>query len=112
MGCGCVGHIRMTLTGGVGAWAGDDHFVADHSTHVAVSLTMMFKTFARSYTVGIFPMGPSQGTGCIRGRSDNTNGLSCSSAYLYTSVGPRDAATCDDKPFHGVLKYLDMQRTL
>ncbi|GBL81616.1 hypothetical protein AVEN_93412-1 [Araneus ventricosus] len=52
-------------------------------------------TFARSYTVGFFPMGPSQGTGVLR-RSDNTNGLSCSSACCLCFGGPRDAATCDD----------------
>ncbi|GBN05155.1 hypothetical protein AVEN_182361-1 [Araneus ventricosus] len=52
-------------------------------------------TFARSYTVGFFPMGSSQGTGVSR-RSDNTNGLSCSSACCLYFGGPRDAATCDD----------------
>ncbi|GBM88486.1 hypothetical protein AVEN_269361-1 [Araneus ventricosus] len=42
-----------------------------------------------------FPMGPSQGTGVSR-RSDNTNGLSCSSACCLYFGGPCDAATCDD----------------
>ncbi|GBM52204.1 hypothetical protein AVEN_170990-1 [Araneus ventricosus] len=42
-----------------------------------------------------FGMGPSQGTGVSR-RSDNTNGLSCSSACCLYFGGPRDAATCDD----------------
>ncbi|GBM66430.1 hypothetical protein AVEN_186429-1 [Araneus ventricosus] len=55
----------------------------------------MAATFTRSYTVGFFPMGPSQGTGVSR-RSDNTNGLSCSSACCLYFGGPRDAATCDD----------------
>ncbi|GFY06610.1 DUF4817 domain-containing protein [Trichonephila clavipes] len=52
-------------------------------------------TFARSYTVGIFPMGPSQGTGTSK-HSDNTNGLSCSSACCMYFGGPRSAATWDD----------------
>ncbi|GBO17840.1 hypothetical protein AVEN_126384-1 [Araneus ventricosus] len=47
----------------------------------------MAATFARSYTVGFFPMGPSQGTGVSR-RSDNTNGLSCSSACCLYFCGP------------------------
>ncbi|GBM90262.1 hypothetical protein AVEN_248025-1 [Araneus ventricosus] len=47
----------------------------------------MAATFARSYTVGFFPMGPSQGTGVSR-RSDNTNGLSCWTACCCTSVAP------------------------
>ncbi|GBN66297.1 hypothetical protein AVEN_161905-1 [Araneus ventricosus] len=55
----------------------------------------MAATFARSYTVGFFPMRPSQGTGVSR-RIDNTNGLSCSSACCLYFGGPRDAATCDD----------------
>ncbi|GBM95903.1 hypothetical protein AVEN_107767-1 [Araneus ventricosus] len=55
----------------------------------------MAATFARSYTVGFFPTGPSQGTGVSR-RSDNTNGLSCSTACCLYFGGPRDAATCDD----------------
>ncbi|GBN49963.1 hypothetical protein AVEN_57838-1 [Araneus ventricosus] len=55
----------------------------------------MAVTFARSYTVGFFPMGPSQGAGVLR-RSDNTNGLSCSSACCLYFGGPRDAATCDE----------------
>ncbi|GBM06676.1 hypothetical protein AVEN_190891-1 [Araneus ventricosus] len=55
----------------------------------------MFKTFARSYTVGFFPIWPFQGTGVSR-RSDNTNGLSCSSACCLYFGGPRDAATCDN----------------
>ncbi|GFW89129.1 uncharacterized protein TNCV_2685631 [Trichonephila clavipes] len=55
----------------------------------------MASTFARYYTVGLFPMGSSQRTGVSR-RNDNTNGLSCSSAcYLYLG-GLRGAATCDD----------------
>ncbi|GFY10600.1 uncharacterized protein TNCV_2194211 [Trichonephila clavipes] len=44
----------------------------------------MASLFTRSYTVGFFPMGPSQGTGVSR-RKYNTNGLSCSSC---TSVDP------------------------
>ncbi|GFV17637.1 uncharacterized protein TNCV_4406731 [Trichonephila clavipes] len=52
-------------------------------------------TFARPYTVGFFPMGPSQGTGVSR-HSDNTNGLSCSSVCCLYFGGPRGAATCDD----------------
>ncbi|GBM52120.1 hypothetical protein AVEN_29805-1 [Araneus ventricosus] len=55
----------------------------------------MAAKFARSYTVGFFPMGPSQGTGVSR-RSDNTDGLSCSSACCLYLGGPRDAAACDD----------------
>ncbi|GBL93887.1 hypothetical protein AVEN_25694-1 [Araneus ventricosus] len=43
----------------------------------------------------IFPMGPSQGIGVSR-RSDNTNGLSCSSACCLYLGGPRDAAACDE----------------
>ncbi|GFT24434.1 uncharacterized protein TNCV_3252621 [Trichonephila clavipes] len=39
-----------------------------------------------------FPMGPSQGTGVSR-RSDNTNGLSCSSVCCLYFGGPRGAAT-------------------
>ncbi|GFV57350.1 uncharacterized protein TNCV_3285781 [Trichonephila clavipes] len=52
-------------------------------------------TLARSYTVGIFPMGPSQGTGVSR-RSDNTNGPSCSYGCCLYFGGPCGAATCDD----------------
>ncbi|GFY04725.1 DUF4817 domain-containing protein [Trichonephila clavipes] len=55
----------------------------------------MTSTFARCYTVGFFPMGPSQGTGVSR-RSDNTNGLSCSSACCLYFGGPHGAATCED----------------
>ncbi|GBN71329.1 hypothetical protein AVEN_145164-1 [Araneus ventricosus] len=55
----------------------------------------MAATFAKSYTVGFFPMGPSQGTGVSR-RSVNTYELSCSSACCLYFGGPRDAATCDD----------------
>ncbi|GBM66780.1 hypothetical protein AVEN_74324-1 [Araneus ventricosus] len=55
----------------------------------------MAATFARSYTVGFFPMGPSQLSGVSR-CSENTNGLSCSSACCLYFGGPRDAATCDD----------------
>ncbi|GBM36415.1 hypothetical protein AVEN_234802-2 [Araneus ventricosus] len=43
----------------------------------------------------IFPMGPSQGIGVAR-RSDNTNGLRCSSACCLYLGGPRDAAACDE----------------
>ncbi|GFS76162.1 uncharacterized protein TNCV_4667331 [Trichonephila clavipes] len=42
-----------------------------------------------------FPMRPFQGTGVSR-RSDNTNGLSCSSACCLYFGGPGAAATCDD----------------
>ncbi|GBM12748.1 hypothetical protein AVEN_173710-1 [Araneus ventricosus] len=52
----------------------------------------------RSYTVVFFPMGPSQGTGVSR-RSDNTNGLSCSSACCLHFGGPRDAV-CSSLPRH------------
>ncbi|GFV39384.1 putative DD41D transposase [Trichonephila clavipes] len=56
----------------------------------------MAATFARWINVdGFFPMEPSQGTGVSR-RSDNTNGLSCSSACCLYIGGPRSAATCDD----------------
>ncbi|GBN29402.1 Stearoyl-CoA desaturase 5 [Araneus ventricosus] len=40
-------------------------------------------------------MGPSQGIGVSR-RSDNTNGLSCSSACCLYLGGPRDATACDE----------------
>ncbi|GFS50196.1 uncharacterized protein TNCV_3121 [Trichonephila clavipes] len=56
----------------------------------------MASTFTRSYTVEFFPMRPFQGTGVSR-RSDDTNGLSCSSACGLCFVGARGAATCDDR---------------
>ncbi|GFT81633.1 DUF4817 domain-containing protein [Trichonephila clavipes] len=51
--------------------------------------------FARSYTVILFPIGPSQGTGLSR-LSDNTNGFSCSSEFCLYFGGPCAAATCDE----------------
>ncbi|GBM48740.1 hypothetical protein AVEN_193436-1 [Araneus ventricosus] len=72
------------------------HFIGHINNSICISFqTIMFKTFSRSYTFGIFPMEPSQGTGVSR-RSDNTNGLSCSSACCLCFGGPRDAETCDD----------------
>ncbi|GFX02705.1 uncharacterized protein TNCV_2011491 [Trichonephila clavipes] len=67
----------------LGRWIGD------------ARVCSMATTFSRSYTVGFFPMGPSQGTGVSR-RSDNTNGLSFSSACCLYFGGPHGAATCDD----------------
>ncbi|GFU88765.1 uncharacterized protein TNCV_4444421 [Trichonephila clavipes] len=42
-----------------------------------------------------FLMGLSQGTG-VSGRSDNTNGLSCSYACCLYFGGPHGTAMCDD----------------
>ncbi|GFW53438.1 uncharacterized protein TNCV_3928171 [Trichonephila clavipes] len=47
----------------------------------------MASTFARSYTVRIFAMGPSQGTGVSR-RSDNTMDLVARLHVACTSVDP------------------------
>ncbi|GBM68899.1 hypothetical protein AVEN_45675-1 [Araneus ventricosus] len=66
-----------------------------HINYLIRSYTFMRFYLIRSYTFGFFPMGPSQGTGVSR-RSDNTNGLRCSSACCLYFGGPRDAATCDD----------------
>ncbi|GFY05153.1 DUF4817 domain-containing protein [Trichonephila clavipes] len=58
----------------------------------------MASTLARSYTVGFFPMEPSQGTGVSR-CSDNTNRLNTSSVCCLYFGGPRSTATCDDSHF-------------
>ncbi|GFV28308.1 uncharacterized protein TNCV_22331 [Trichonephila clavipes] len=65
-----------------------------HTLGVRSDVKVLFygpSTFARSYTVGFFPMGPSQGTGVSR-RSDNT------ACCLYFD-GSRGAATCDGNYF-------------
>ncbi|GFX77763.1 DUF4817 domain-containing protein [Trichonephila clavipes] len=59
-----------------------------HTSAVGSRSCSMASTFARPYTVGIFLMGPSQGTGVSR-RTDNTNRLSCLVMLLVLRWIPR-----------------------